>query len=236
MARLKSEALDLYRREHGQRLRDWLTARIDRVAVWAGRLAFLSGPLLRSALGRWLAEKVLGFDRRRQLPRFVARSFRSRFASRVRAGDPGDRTRVVLFVDCWTDRCEPELGIAAANLLEAAGFAVELAGTGCCGRAAISKGNLQRAEQLAAHNVQVLHPLVRQGRLVVGIEPSCLSTLRDEYPALLRGPLAEQARELAGSSLLIEELLARLPDEAWKRLAFEPSPSRVPRPSPACSF
>ncbi len=227
MARFKAETLDLYRRERGQGLRDWLTAHIDRVAVWAGRLAPLSQPWLRTALARWLAEKLLGFDRRRQLPRFVGNSFRHRFASRIAGADAEGRPRVALFVDCWTDRCEPELGLAAVGLLEAAGFAVQLGDTRCCGRAAISKGHLGRAEQLAAHNVRALHPLLDRGLLVVGIEPSCLLTLRDEYPALLRGGLAEQAREISGASLLVEELLARLPDQNWKGMALAPSPSAV---------
>jgi FAD/FMN-containing dehydrogenase/Fe-S oxidoreductase len=227
MARFKSEALDLYRRKYGLGLRDLLTAYIDRVSRLAGLLAPLSNTLLRTSPARWLAEKLLGFDRRRELPRFVRKNFRQRFASRHPAGGPADRPRVVLFVDCWTDRCEPELGLAAVSLLEVAGYAVEVTDTRCCGRAAISKGHLQRAGQLAAYNVQMLHEFVRAGCLVVGIEPSCLLTLRDEYPALLRGRLAEQAREVAGASLLIEELLARLPDETWARLALRSAPFAV---------
>jgi Fe-S oxidoreductase len=113
---------------------------------------------------------------------------------------------VALFHDTFVTYNAPEVGRAAVELLEAAGYRVELVDKKCCGRPLISKGMLAEAKAHAEWNVARLAPLVARGVAVVGLEPSCLLTLRDEYVELVR---TEQARQVARASFLLEEFLLR---------------------------
>ena len=108
---------------------------------------------------------------------------------------PARAGRVVLLDDCFTTYNDPEVGIAAVRVLEAAGYRVELAGLACCGRPAISKGLLPLARELADANVKKLARFARRGIPIVGCEPSCLVTLVDEYRDFRLGPDAEDGRE-----------------------------------------
>jgi Fe-S oxidoreductase len=114
---------------------------------------------------------------------------------------------VVLFPDTFTNYNEPEIGRAAVQLLEAAGYEVILPRRPlCCGRPLISKGLLDQALALAHQQMEWLAPYAAAGLPIVGLEPSCLLTFRDEYPDLLDDP---RAADLARQSLLIDEFLAR---------------------------
>ncbi|MCH8155085.1 MAG: oxidoreductase, partial [Proteobacteria bacterium] len=104
----------------------------------------------------------------------------------------------------------PEIGIACVEVLEAAGFEVELVNAGCCGRPMLSKGLVKEAAQQARDNIDRLYALAEQGIPIVGCEPSCLLTLRDEYPELLQD---ERAQVVAQGSYLIDEFLAMLQDQ-----------------------
>ncbi len=241
MAKHKSVFLDTLQRENGVSLRNWLVGHVDLLAPVLSALAPLVNWLSHRPWMRWLAEKLLGLDRRRAPPRFVARSLprqlpakrlKTRPSARVAAPasptrNPDDVGQLVLLADCWTKYSEPQVGLAAVSVLEKTGYSVVLGDTRCCGRPAISKGLLSRALALAQHNVKVLHRHVRAGRIIVGVEPSCLLTLRDEYIDLLPAELGQQAREVAGASLLIDELLAELPDRVWQNLRFDAFPHRV---------
>jgi len=227
MARYKAEFLDLYQKRQRVPLRKWITARIDLVFKVLNPIAALANLAARLSLVRWMIEKLLGFDRRRSLPRFAPRAFRNQFASRAILPWTQGKKRVLLFTDCWMNYNEPEVGRAAVALLEAAGYDVRLANTRCCGRPAISQGQLDRAITLAQHNISILYPQVESGTIVVGIEPSCLLTMRDEYLDLLSGKSREQARRVARSSLLIDELLASLSQESWEQLSLRAIPQKV---------
>ena len=110
----------------------------------------------------------------------------------------------MLFADTFVTYNQPEIGRAAVGLLEAAGYRVRLVDKKCCGRPLISKGMLGAARAHAAWNVERLRPWAEAGVAVVGLEPSCLLTLRDEYVDLLR---TDAARTVAAQSLLFEEFL-----------------------------
>ena len=109
------------------------------------------------------------------------------------------------------------MGRAATELLERAGFEVVLAKADCCGRPMISKGLLEDARQVARRNIEALAPLVEQGAAIVGCEPSCLLTLRDEYLDLLKGPEVER---VAARSYLLEEFLCTLADSGRLDLSW----------------
>lgn len=205
MARVKSQYLDLYHKEHGVPLRSRLFAEIAVLSRLARPLAEPVNALARLRPSRWALEKALGISRQRVMPPFARSSFRRWFRSRpVREnGQP-----VVLFVDTFVDYNHPQIGRAAVRVLEAAGYRVQIApGQTCCGRAMISKGLLGRAKQMAARNLAALAPYAEAGLPIVGLEPSCLLSFRDEYLDFF--PDDPRASVLAQNAVLIEELLTR---------------------------
>ena len=223
MAKLKYEFLDRYHGAHGLSLRARIFANINTLSRLGSRLAPLSNWAASNPLGKRLLHSLLGIHSRRSLPPLVRTTFPKWFAARARASGKGgsgrgavQTKRVVLLNDTFMNYNYPEVGIAAVELLERAGFAVELAapsggsrGAVCCGRPMISKGLLDQARANARRNVEALYPHVRQGTPIVGCEPSCLLTLRDEYPELVpEGEERARAREVAANSYLVEELLA----------------------------
>jgi Fe-S oxidoreductase/FAD/FMN-containing dehydrogenase len=205
MAKMKYEFLHHYHAVNGLPLRNRLfghIARLSRAGAW---LAPVSNWIAASRPNRFLMEKLLGIDRRRPLPAFAAETFTAWF-DRRRPPREAPRGSVALFHDTFVTYNAPEVGRAAVELLEAAGYRVELVDKKCCGRPLISKGMLAEAKAHAEWNVARLAPLVARGVAVVGLEPSCLLTLRDEYVELVR---TEQARQVARASFLLEEFLLR---------------------------
>lgn len=226
MARMKAEVLNWYQQEHGIPLRSRLFGEIAAFMRLAQPAAGLANPLVRSKPFRWAMETGLGVARQRVLPPLARRTFSRQFnrtAGRT-GGDP-----VILFVDTFTELNHPELGHAAVRVLEAAGCQVLLAtGQGCCGRTMVSKGLLGKARACALHNVEALSIYARQGIPIVGLEPSCLLMLRDEYLDLLPGD--EDAIAIAGTAKLIEEFLTEAREAGSSRLAslqLSPKPGRL---------
>jgi FAD/FMN-containing dehydrogenase/Fe-S oxidoreductase len=222
MAKLKYEFLHHYHAVNGLPLRHRLFGRIATLSAWGSRLAPLSNWIAGSRPNRFLMEKLLGLDARRPLPAFAGETFTGWFDRRPPRRD-APRGRVVLFHDTFVTYNAPEIGRAAVELLEAAGYGVDLVDKKCCGRPLISKGMLGEAKAHAEWNVTRLAPLAARGVPIVGLEPSCLLTLRDEYVDLLR---SDDARQVARSSFLLEEFLLR---ERARGLAlpFRPGPRRA---------
>src|SRR5262249_59222586 len=137
------------------------------------------------APSRWALEKIAGIDRRRPLPALAAQTFTEWFARRTPPA-AAPRGEVVLFNDTFTTYNVPEIAGAAVGVREAAGYRVVLVDRKCCGRPLISKGMLAEAREHAAWNVERLAPYARRGVPIVGLEPSCLLTLRDETVDLVR--------------------------------------------------
>jgi FAD/FMN-containing dehydrogenase/Fe-S oxidoreductase len=220
LAKIKSEFLAHYHSRHGVPLRARLFGHIEELNRWGSRFATLANATTRSAAARWLLERFFGIDRRRRLPEFARADFKTWFRNRPRRVANG-RGQVVLFHDCFLTYNYPEVGRAATELLEHAGFEVVLADKRCCGRPMISKGLLDEARQLARHNLSVLLPWVEKGVPIIGCEPSCLLTFRDEYPGLLPG---EEARRLAAGSWLIDEFLT---SQSGLKLDFQSAGRKV---------
>jgi Fe-S oxidoreductase len=151
----------------------------------------------------------VGIAAERPLPRFERETLLRWDARRERRATPAPRGDVVLLADSFTTFTEPAIGRAAVQLLEAAGWRVRLQSAGCCGRASLSKGLLKQARRMADAMVGRLEADARRGTPIVGVEPSCLLTLRDEYLSLLPGDgraeaVARQARLVA--DLLVEAI------------------------------
>jgi Fe-S oxidoreductase len=218
MAKLKYEFLHHYYQANGLPLRNRLFGRIARLNRVASRFPSAFNRLAALGASRWLLEKAAGIDRRRPLPPIAEETFTEWFKRTepgraslrpptVEAGLAGPVTRaLVLFHDTFVTYNAPEIGRAAVRLLEALGYRIVLVDRKCCGRPLISKGLLAEAREHAAWNVARLHPYAARGVAIVGLEPSCLLTLRDESVDLLR---TDEARTVARQSLLLEEFLLR---------------------------
>ena len=216
VARFKSEFLANYWRRHGVPLRARAVGRVHALSKWGSRLAPLSSAAARTPVARWLGEKLFQVDRRRTLPAWTRKTLASRFRSRQSTLDSRRSTvvsrrshQVVIFNDTFTNYCHPEIGIAAADVLEAAGIAVRLAPYGCCGRPLISQGLLDEARALGEATTKMLHEFAVRGDRIVFLEPSCLSALREDQPALLRGEAQRRARTVADACVLFEDHLER---------------------------
>ncbi len=201
MARMKVEYLAHYKARHGYSRRDRAIAHLPRYAPFAGRVAPLANWTSR------ILKTALGFAAKRELPKWRADYFHDR-ARPVR----GAGRDVVLFVDTFNRWFEPENARAAVRVLQAAGYKVHPARplvTGrplCCGRTFLATGMVDEARVEAQRTLDALRPFAERGVPVIGLEPSCLLSFRDEY-----GVLLPDTEDLARNALLFEEFLAKEP-------------------------
>jgi FAD/FMN-containing dehydrogenase/Fe-S oxidoreductase len=204
VARFKSEFLSGYWDRHGMSIAAHAFGSGHATAVWGSRFAPLSNRVASWKPARWVMEKIVGIDQRRSLPQWTRQTLRKQTAK----GYP-HRMEALLFADTFTDLADPENGLAAIEVLNAAGISTHVAPNVCCGRPLISQGRLQEARRLAAANVHALFDAAERGKAIVFVEPSCLSALREDAPDLLRGELQRRAKVIAGHAVLFEEFLER---------------------------
>jgi FAD/FMN-containing dehydrogenase/Fe-S oxidoreductase len=217
LAKLKAEFLNFYYKGRSRPLGHWAMAQIHRLNSWGAPVAALVNWLQNRRVFRWVLEKWGGIDRRRSLPELHTDHLRRWFMDHRRRArsDQSNRPRaglgrVILLDDCFTTFNEPAIGRAAVQVLERAGYAVELAGMTCCGRPMISKGFLDEAQALIQAQVPRLLPRIADGTPILGLEPSCLLTLVDEWPELVPGPAT---RQIAAGAELVDGWLAR---QVWE--------------------
>ncbi len=218
MAKMKVEFLHHWHRHHGLTLKERLIAYLPRYAPWAARLA----PVMNLLQG--VAKPLLGFAARRRLPAWRSDAFVAPAAPAV----AGDRD-VVLLVDTFNTYFEPENAKAAVKVLEAAGYTVHMprAADGarplCCGRTFLASGLVAEARREAQRMIATLAPYVARGVPVVGLEPSCLYSLRDEFLSMLP---AGEAAPLSLQAMLFEEFIAREHDAGRLQLKLKALPER----------
>ena len=214
MAAYKAEFFAQYY-QHNRRPRDVrFFARIHELARIGAVAPHLANALSHAPVLRAIARRMLKVHHSRELPRFAARTFRSWFARRGGAVDgPGGAVNtgareVVLFPDTFNNFFEPEVAIAATEVLESAGFKVVIPpGDLCCGRPLYDAGMFDRARWRLEQAMDTLAPLLERGAALVGLEPSCLLTFRDELPSLF--PADPRAAVLSGRAMLLDEFLSR---------------------------
>jgi FAD/FMN-containing dehydrogenase/Fe-S oxidoreductase len=219
MANMKTEFLYHYRKRHGLTLKDRLVAYLPRYAPWAARVGGLFNLRDRLPGLAWVSEKILGLSTRRSLPQWrqpylqscveYARIGRDEPLPGVADIGPGS---VALFVDTFSNYFESDIAMAASRVLTAAGYRVHLilpadgARPLCCGRTFLASGLVDEAKAEARRTLAALKPYVERGIPIVGLEPSCILGLRDEFLSMLPG---EDASKLAAQAMLFEEFLAR---------------------------
>ncbi|RYF41096.1 MAG: FAD-binding oxidoreductase, partial [Comamonadaceae bacterium] len=214
MAKMKIEHLHSRRQKHGSSLKDRLVAHLPAYARWASRFAPLLNLRNRSPLLAGLGERWLGFSARRSLPEWQQQHFFNDAPATATREEVLQAERgVVLFVDTFNGYFEPGNARDAVKVLQAAGYTVHVAtrlqaggGHLCCGRTLLASGMVDEARVKARQVVDSLLSFADRGIAIVGLEPSCLLTLRDEMLTL---GLGAAATTVAGQSLLLEEFLAR---------------------------
>jgi Fe-S oxidoreductase len=211
VARMKIEVQAARAAKHGFSLRDRIVAHLPDYAGIGAALAPLMNFRDRAAVVARASENVLRMAHQRPLPRWRRDRFREPAAS---VGD-GRAGEVVLFADTFNRTFERETIEAALAVLTAANYRVHLPRTSkgkralCCGRTHLSVGNVAGARRELERTRDALLPFAKRGVPIIGLEPSCLLTLRDELLALFPG---EDSRIIADQALLLEEFLMREAD------------------------
>lgn len=204
VGRFKSEFLAAHWKQNGgPSLKARVLGNAAGMAKLGSALAPLSGAVANLAPVRWLNERITGIDARRSVPRWRRQTLRSRLPGKT-------GTQALLFIDTFVNYYDPEIGVAAVELMEKGGVSVGLAPNVCCGRPLISQGLLEQAAELARQNTARLHEAASKGVPLVVCEPSCLSALREDIPDLLRGEEQQRARVVGRSAVLLEEYLLTL--------------------------
>lgn len=252
MTKIKFEFLSHYYEKHPVPLRAKIFADI---AFWSHLSSGLPAPLvngiMKNGLVRWGLERFLGISRQRSLPEFASQPFTHWFKQRERGNEETrDRMansewrnrkskipligaqvenrksqRVVLFNDTFNTYNYPHVAIAATEVLEAAGFEVVLPGHKCCGRPMMSKGLVKKARRAARDTIARLAPLAEQGLPIIGLEPSCLLSMHDEYFSLLPGD--PRVKLVAEHCFTFEEFMAQLAEAGQLKLDFAAEPGAV---------
>ncbi|WP_245416757.1 FAD-binding and (Fe-S)-binding domain-containing protein [Undibacter mobilis] len=216
MARMKIEVLAARAKKNGLSLHDRLVGYLPRYAPYAARLPWLFNLRDRWPLLQRVSESLANFSARRSLPKWRADIYRDRSdwphrAAPAEGGSTPPR-EVVLFADTFNRYFERENLDAAMRVLSAGGYRIHAAKPKdggrplCCGRTFLSVGKVDEARREMRRTLEALAPFAKRGVPIVGLEPSCLLTFRDEMPALMTG---EGVAEVAAQALLFEEFLAR---------------------------
>jgi FAD/FMN-containing dehydrogenase/Fe-S oxidoreductase len=221
MAKFKIEARTARARVNGLSLRDRMVGEMPRYAPWASKFSALVNGVERVPFLAKQIKQALKLAPQRSLPVFNGNFLASAEASQ----QPATSTReVLLFVDTFNNYMEGDNAKAAKRVLEAAGYRVHLNVTKgqrplCCGRTYLSSGQFDKAKAEAKRTLEHLMPFVERGVAVVGLEPSCLLSMRDEF---LQYGFGEEAKALSASAYLFEEFLVKARAEDQLPLELKP--------------
>ena len=208
MTRIRSQVLQMLYDRHGTPFRSWMVARMAMIE----QLGHLVYPLYNYfATAGWsssIIKKIVSFAPERGIPSLSPRTMRQLVKKDSRHAAHSSK-KVLLFADEFTNLQEAELGQTFARLLTALGYQVIIPKHVESGRAAISKGCLHLASSFARKNVELLHDKVSDDTPLVGIEPSCILSFRDEYPDLVPAEMRADAEKLAKTCLLYDEFIMR---------------------------
>jgi FAD/FMN-containing dehydrogenase/Fe-S oxidoreductase len=209
MGRYKSEVLQQYYLTNGTPLRARIIAAFAEMNRVASLAPAIYNAIVKSKLTGGLVKKVMGFAPKRSMP-LLHQTTLKKWAEKNLEGLnkklEGDK-KVWLFCDEFTNYNDTQTGINSIFLLHGLGYQVEIPEHFESGRAALSKGLLKKASQLAEKNIRILHERVTELKPLIGIEPSAILSFRDEYPDLCQEELREAALELSRHTFTIEEFI-----------------------------
>ena len=227
MTKLRSEILQQKYDRHGTPLRSWMVARMAKMEELGAMVRPLYNFFATWKPSSAIIKKIVRFSADRQIPTLSRYTMRKLVAKEnKKVGNTAGR-KVYLFADEFTNHQEAELGLTFAKLLMKLGYSVEIPKHVESGRAAFSKGCLKLAKKYAIKNVQLLSGNVGDETPLVGIEPSCILSFRDEYQDIVPAEMRETAKALSMNCLLFDEFImkevgaGRISLEAFKTLDAE---------------
>ena len=210
MTRLRAEVLQFYYDEHGTPFGSFMVAHMAQIEQIGAMIKPLYNFFATWSLSSYLIKKVISFSSERQIPilsRYSMRKLVAKEQALYRIARP--KKKVYLFADEFTNLQEAELGLTFAKLLMRLDYKVEIPKHVESGRAAISKGCLKYAKKFAVKNVLLLKDKVCDSHPLIGIEPSCILSFRDEYPDLVPAEMRQDALALGQNCLLYDEFLMK---------------------------
>ena len=218
-AKMKLEVLGHYHAKNGFSMRDRLFGYVHEMSRYASVIPALSNFAMENAFSKEILSKI-GIPKDRSLPKFSNDNFINWFNNRAQYTADKRNSKVIYFHDTWATYYHPEIGRAAVEILEAAGLDVIIVEKrACCGRPMLSKGMIEAARKQALQNVSELASYVKDGIPIVGTEPSCILSFRDEYIDLL--PENEEAQILSHNSYVLDEFLLKLHKSGELNIAWK---------------
>ena len=221
MTKLKYEFLHQYHQNKRYSLRDFIFGNFRKFAQYGSAMAPISNWVMRNDIFRKILFSFIGIDHRRKIPEFAQHSFTNWYQNNRNIFGPHKKnsTKVILFPDTFTNYNHPEIGINTYKVLVSLGYEVVVPELKCCGKPLLSKGMLPKAKSLASENIKILSQIIDHDSVIVGIEPSCLLTIFDDYPDLLNQDL--EIKNIINKVMLVGDLIVRdfskgLPDKLFK--------------------
>ena len=210
MTRLKAEFMQHHYDENSVSLKVWMVANLLSFQAMFSIFPFLYNFVVKNPLTSSLLKKILCFASERNLPSLSKMSLRSlNNKLSKKDGEIYAKGKLYLFADEFTSYMEADIGIKFILLMNNLGYEVEIPKHKESGRTALSKGLLKKAKKIANKNISLLKDIITEDMPLVGIEPSCILSFRDEYPDIVDDTLKASAKELAKNSLLFDEFLSR---------------------------
>lgn len=207
MARYKAEYLQHHYDESGVPSPVILTSNLSKIQKLGMIAPSLYNGFIKSSLFGGIIKKLMGFDSRRKIPGIYRYTLRHWLKK-----NPPEKEyhrKVYLFADEFTNYMDVEVGIAFIQLMRKLDYEVVIPDHNDSGRVDISKGLLKKAKSLANKNIQKLKDIITEDTPLVGLEPSCILSFRDEYPDLVSEELKEDAIKLGKSAMLYDEFIIR---------------------------
>jgi FAD/FMN-containing dehydrogenase/Fe-S oxidoreductase len=208
MAKIKAEFLQHYYDKRHIPFRAWVISQLGMI----NKLGSFA-PALYNQIIKWrMVSEIMGFDARRNLPGLQKYTFRKWCKRNIASSEYSEKEHtgsLCLFIDEFTGYSDVHTGIATVRLLQQLGYHIRIIPHQESGRTYISKGFLRKARKIADRNVDIFHKIISENMPLVGIEPSCILTFKDEYPELVSPECRDAARKLAVNTMTIEEFIVR---------------------------
>ena len=207
ITKMKAEFLQQYYNIHGVALRTRLISNFSGQMQLASIAPSIYNAVLSNSFLRKNINKLIGFHPDRTMPLLEKETLRNWFNKRKKNSSAAFKKQVYFFCDEFTNYLDAAIGKKAILLLEQLGYEVIIPLHKESGRTYLSKGLVKKAKVLAEENVQLLSALVSAQTPIIGIEPSAILTLRDEYPELVNASMQKKAQQLAAATFMIDEFL-----------------------------
>ena len=208
MGRMKTEFLNGWHKENGATFSERFFGQPEKFYPLASAFSGITNVINSTGFVKKIYQNLLNIDRRRELPKFAKVPFHKWYKSNFVDQQNPEKKPVLLLVDIFTNYHEPEIAIAACEVLNRLGYRILVPGIWPTGRPQLSKGLLDDASRICKTNIARLYPYAEKEIPIIGLEPSEILTLRDEYRDLCSDKELPKAQKISDNTFLWEEFLA----------------------------